>query len=616
MAALLLIYLQFAPKPEPEKAAPAKTTAAVKAAKATPAAPDSAALARQLGTFAAAAQGAAQTTELKNDLLTVTLSSKGGRVEAVRLNKYKTFFGRPLDLFDAKSAQLDTRFRTTDGRQVKLSDLYFRAEPQGSNALRFVADVAGGQIEQLYTLPANSYELSYNLRFNGLSSTVAQEPLTFTFVDNVRQTEQDRKQNRNHTTINRYLSSGDHTALAETSETPEEIKVTEPMKWVAHKHDFFVAGIIADNQFSSGQLNSTVDLNDTTYIKTLTSTLTIPAADVQQGKANFRFYFGPNSFNILKEVAPDFDRNVYLGWGLFRWVNRFVVLPVFHFLEQFIGSYGIIIALLVVLIKLVTWPLTYKSYESQAKMKVLKPELDAIKEKYPDDQVKQQQETMKLHTSMGVSPLGGCVPTLLTIPILFALFQFFPNAIELRQQPFLWAHDLSTYDDLIKLPFEVPFLGRHISLFTVLMTLSTLAMTYQSNQSNPAAMQGPMKFYSYLMPLVFFFVLNSFAAGLTWYYLVSNLVTMAQQAITRRFVDDTKVRAKLEANKVKNKDKKPTGFAARLQDAMKAAQEKEAQNRQGGRTIAAANDDADADVEPGTGASDISPKKPRKTRRP
>jgi YidC/Oxa1 family membrane protein insertase len=614
MAALLLLYLQFAPKPESEKAAPAKTTAAATAPNAAPAAPDSAALARQLGTFAAAAQGTAQTIELKNDRLTISFSSKGGRVQAVRLNNYKTFFGQPLDLFDAKSAQLDTRFRTTDGRQIKLSDLYFRAEPQGSNALRFVADVAGGQIEQLYTLPANSYELSYNLRFNGLSSAVTQEPLTFTFVDNVRQTEQDRKQNRNHTTINRYLASGDHTSLAETSESPEEIKVTEPMKWVAHKHDFFVAGIIADNQFSSGQLNSTVDLNDTTYIKTLSTTLAIPAADVQQGKANFRFYFGPNSFNILKEVAPDFDRNVFLGWGLFRWVNRFLVLPVFHFLEQFIGSYGIIIALLVVLIKLVTWPLTYKTYESQAKMKVLKPELDAIKEKYPDDQVKQQQETMKLHQSMGVNPLSGCIPTLLTIPILFALFQFFPNAIELRQQSFLWAHDLSTYDDLIKLPFEVPFLGSHISLFTVLMTLSTLAMTYQSNQTN-SAMQGPMKFYSYLMPLVFFFVLNSFAAGLTWYYLVSNLVTMAQQAITRRFVDDASVRAKLEANKEKNKDKKPTGFAARLQEAMKQAQEREAQARQGARTTALTSDDDNSDVEPGTGASDVSPKKPRKTRR-
>jgi YidC/Oxa1 family membrane protein insertase len=258
ISALLIIYLYVVPHPKPtdEAKKPAQTTAAAPAAAATatPAPLDSVAAAKQLGAFGAAGVGTAQTTELKNDNITITFNSKGGRVEAVRLNKYKTFFGKPLDLLDAQSAQIDTRFRTTDGRQVKLSDLYFRPEPQGNNALRFVAEVAGGQIEQLYTLPANSFELSYNLRFNNLSSVVAQEPLTFTFLDHVRQTEQDMKQNRNHTTINRYLVSGDHTALAETSEKPEEIKVTEPLKWVAHKHDFFVAGIIADNQFQSGQL--------------------------------------------------------------------------------------------------------------------------------------------------------------------------------------------------------------------------------------------------------------------------------------------------------------------------------------------------------------------------
>ena len=452
MAALLLIYLQFAPKPEPAAVELAKTTKSATAgtdsarAVVAPIAPDSAQLARQLGSFAAAAQGTAQTTELKNELLTVTFSSKGGLVQAVRLHKYKTFFGKPLDIFDAQSAKMDLRFRTTDGRQVKLSDLYFEREPtisyeskNGGSSLTLVAHVVDGEIRQVYSLPKDSYELKYSLKFNGLNQTLAQEPLTFTFVDNVRQTEQDRKQNRNHTTINRYLVSGDHTALAETGEKPEEIKVEEPLKWASHKHDFFIAGIVADHEFASGQLNSTVNLDDTTYIKTLSSTLKIPVADVQQGKANFRFFFGPNSFNLLKEVAPDFDRNVYLGWGLFRWVNRFVVLPVFHFLQQFISSYGLIIVLLVVLIKLVTWPLTYKTYESQAKMKVLKPEIDAIKEKYPDDQVKQQQETMKLNQSMGVNPLSGCVPTLLTLPILFAMFQFFPNAIELRQEPFLWA---------------------------------------------------------------------------------------------------------------------------------------------------------------------------------
>ncbi|NVO84721.1 membrane protein insertase YidC [Hymenobacter terrestris] len=622
MAALLLIYLQFAPKPEPAAVELAKTTKSATAGTdsartaAAPVAPDSAQLVKQLGSFAAAAQGTAQTTELSNKLLTVTFSSKGGQPQAARLHKYKTFWGKPLDIFDAKSAQMDLRFRTISGQQIKLSELYFRAEPQGSNAVRFVAEVAGGQIEQTYTLAPESYEVGYQLRFNGLNQTLAQEPLTFTFVDNVRQTEQDRKLNRNHTAINRYLVSGDHTVLFEASETPEEIKVEEPMKWAAHKHDFFIAGIIADNEFTSGQLNSTVDLNDSTYIKTLSSTLKIPVTDVQQGKANYRFFFGPNSLDLLKTVAPEFDRNVSLGWGLFRWVNRFVVLPVFHFLQQYIASYGLIIFLLVILIKLVTWPLTYKTYESQAKMKVLKPEIDAIKEKYPDDQMKQQQETMKLNQSMGVNPLSGCVPTLLTMPILFAMFQFFPNAIELRQEAFLWAPDLSTYDEFFKLPFALPFMGSHISLFTVLMTISTLGMTYQTNQNNPSAMQGPMKFYSYLMPLIFFFVLNSFSAGLTWYYLVSNLVTMGQIALTRTFIDDDKVRAKLEANKVKNKDKKPSGFSARLADAMKAAQERDAQAKPGSSKKMSSNNDAADEAEPGTGADDVTnPKKPRKTRR-
>jgi YidC/Oxa1 family membrane protein insertase len=418
----------------------------------------------------------------------------------------------------------------------------------------------------------------------GLGNTIAQEPITITFLDRVRQTEQDRAQNRNHTTINHYLANDDDGSLAEASEDPEEIVINEPVKWAAHKHDFFVAGLIAQNQFSTGKFNSNVPAaTDTTnkFIKTLSSTLTVPAADVLGGKGQFRYYFGPNSFQTLKEVTPGFDRNVYLGWGIFRWMNRFIVIPVFHFLEQFISSYGIIIALLVLLIKLVTWPLTYKTYVSQARMKVLKPELDEIKEKYGDDQTKVQSETMKLYTSMGVSPLSGCVPTLLTLPILFAMFNFFPNSIELRQEAFLWAKDLSSYDVFAKLPFEIPYYGSHVSMFTLLMTASTLLMTWQSNQLN-TAMQGPMKFYSYLMPLIFLFVLNSFAAGLTWYYFVSNVITFGQQALTRRFVDETKLRAQLEANKVKNKDKKPGGFQARLAEAMKTAQEREAEARKQG----------------------------------
>ncbi|TGE22405.1 membrane protein insertase YidC [Hymenobacter aquaticus] len=595
ISALLLVYLFFfAPKPAKDQPAAKATTAASKTGAAPAAAPlDSATAARTLGSFASAAQGTAQQVQLQNANLTVTFSSKGGRVEAVRLNKYKTFFGKPLDLLDAQSASIDTRFRTTDGRSIKLSDLYFQpaavqpvtvGERKGQS-LTFTAAVAGGSIEEVYTLFDDSYEVGYSLRMPGVASTLAAEPLTFTFEDHVRQTEQDAKQNRNHSTINHYLASDDHGALAEASENPEEVKIAEPLKWAAHKHDFFIAGIIADNQFSTGQFNSNVNLEDSTYLKSMSSTLAIPVADVQSGKANFRYYFGPNSLPILENVAPGFERNVYLGWGIFRWVNRGVILPVFHFLEQFIGSYGIIIALLVLLIKLVTWPLTYKTYVSQARMKVLKPEIDQLKEKYGDDQTKIQSETMKLYSTFGVSPLAGCVPTLLTIPILLAMFQFFPNAIELRQEQFLWAKDLSSYDVFIKLPFYIKWYGDHISLFTLLMTASTLLMTWQSNQVN-TQMQGQMKVIGYVMPVIYMFVLNSFAAGLTWYYFVSNMVTFAQQFITRSFVDETKLRAQLEANKVKNKDKKPSGFQARLAEAMKAAQEREAQAKQGGSSSA------------------------------
>ncbi|AWM33134.1 membrane protein insertase YidC [Hymenobacter nivis] len=593
ISALILVYLFFfspkqadVEKAKKQEAATAAARTAIKAAAGSPGAAIAAVPAGGIVPDAPldSAAGPVQAVTLQNANLTITFSSRGGRVTAVRLNKYKTFFGKPLNLIDAKSARFDTRFRTVDGKTIHFSDLNFQpsAVTTAGPAQRvsFTAAVAGGTIVQTYSLPTDSYELAYDLRFNGLERTVAQEPLTFTFLDRVRQTEQDRKQNQNHSTINHYSAAGSHTAMAETSEKPEESKSEGPVRWAAHKHDFFVAGLIADDQpFSTGTFNTAVpDANDSTFIKTMSTTLTLPVAEAEQGRGHFRYFFGPNSFNLLKAVTPGFDRNVYLGWGLFRWVNQFIILPVFHFLAQYISNYGIIIALLVLLIKLVTWPLTYKTYESQARMKVLKPEIDAIKEKFGDDATKVQQETMKLYSTFGVSQLSGCVPTILTLPILFAMFQFFPNAIELRQEHFLWAKDLSSYDVFAKLPFFVKWYGDHVSMFTLLMTASTLLMTWQSNQVN-TAMQGPMKFYSYLMPIIFLFVLNSFAAGLTWYYFVSNIITFAQQAITKTFVDDTKIRAQLEANKVKNKDKKPTGFQARIAEAMKASQEREAQGK-------------------------------------
>jgi YidC/Oxa1 family membrane protein insertase len=387
ISALLLVYLFFfSPKDKVEQNKTQATTTTTTGAKATAPTPGVAPV-PQLDSAA----GPVRSIELKNPELTLTFSTQGGRVAAVRLNKYKTFFGKPLDLFDAQSARYNTKFRTVSGQTIDFAGLNFSAtEPtpsaDGGQQLAFTAPVGGGTITQTYTVPKTGYEVKYNLKMSGVA--VAQEPLTFSFVDNVRQTEQDLKQNRNHTTINHYLASDDHGALAEASEKPEEVKITTPIKWAADKHDFFVAGLIADSQpFANGQFNATVNMADSTFIKTLSTTLALPVADVTSAAGGqYRFFFGPNQFNLLKSVAPGFDRNVYLGWGLFRWVNRFVVLPVFNFLEQYITSYGVIILLLVVLIKLVTWPLTYKTYESQARMKVLKPELDEIKAKHGDDQ--------------------------------------------------------------------------------------------------------------------------------------------------------------------------------------------------------------------------------------
>ena len=590
ISALLLAYLFFfKPKAEEQAKQADKPAAAAAKAAAAPAPLDSAATARLLGAFAAAGQGQEQNVELRNKKVSVNLSTRGGRPQVVLLEGEKTFTGQPLYLLDKQSADIDIQVPTTEGRRVKLSSLYFQpsavtpvtVDGKPGQQVQLTATLAPGQqVQQTYTLLDDSYQLAYNLKLVGLNGLVANEPLTYTWLDHVRQTEQSAKQNRTHTTINYYLAEDDLGSIAETSEKPEEQTAPGPVKWIGHKHDFFTAGLIAAKEFPSGKFNTNVNTADTTFLKTMQSTLQIPVAEAQSGTgASFQYYFGPNAFQTLKEVAPHFERNVYLGWGVFRYVNRFVIIPLFSFLEQFISNYGLIIVVLVVIIKLVMWPLVYKSYLSQAKMRVLKPEIDAIKEKHGDDQMAVQQETMKLYQSTGSSPLSGCLPMLATLPILLALFQFFPNAIELRGESFLWAKDLSTYDAPILLPFTLPFLGNHISLFTLLMTISTQLMTWQSNQMNPAAMQGPMKYYSYLMPLIFFFVLNDYPAGLTWYYLVSNLVTLAQQAITRRFVDEDKLHAQLQANKEKNKDKKPGGFQARLAEAMKNAQERETEAR-------------------------------------
>jgi len=591
ISVIIIVYMTwFAPEPKKENTTTRNTPTAVAPAGRPNNQPnnqiDSLELIRRqqaLGAFGHAAQGTQEQAVLQNENLTVVFDSRGGRVDEVTLKKYKTWDQKPLILFDKESSATDISFRTNDNKIIKLSDLYFRAQPvaNAGNAQQLVyrAEVGPNQyIEQTYALAQNSYLLDYKLNFVGLNQLVANAPLQFTWNDRLKRVEKDLKQNRDRSYLNYMTAAEDFDKITGKADEAEVETIEEPVKWISNKQNFFSAAIIADNTFGPATLKSTYNSHDTTEVKTFSSQLQIPVQDVLNGKGNYAYYFGPNDYQILKNLPANFEKNIDLGWGIFSWVNKLLVIPVFNFLEKFFTNYGIIIILLVLFIKMLLLPLTYKSYLSMAKMKVLKPEIDEIKANNEGDMQKTQAETMKLYSSMGVNPMSGCIPMVLQIPILFALLNFFPNSIELRQQSFLWAKDLSTYDVFARLPFTVPFYGSHISLFTLLMTLSTILYTWSNNQMN-TAMQGPMKFYSYLMPFMIMFAVNSFAAGLSLYYFISNIVTFTQQAVIRRFVDDNKIRARLEENQKKNKDKQPGGFQKRLQDAMKAAQERETQQR-------------------------------------
>ncbi|MBC3538067.1 membrane protein insertase YidC [Rufibacter sediminis] len=594
IAILILVYSIFFMKGPEQKpvANAAKNTTSKTAPAAQNLVQDSLATAERvakLGSFGALATGQNQAVTLENKVLRVALGSQGGKVEEVELKSYKTWDKKPLILFDKETSQQEFSFQTKDGRTVRLSDLFFQpsavsnltVNEKPAQSITFTAQVAPGQlIEQVYTLQEDSYQVGYQLNFRGMEGLIAQQPVLLTWTDELKRLEKDIKQNRSHSTINYYTADESFDNLSASATETESEKLEEPVKWVANKQNFFTAAIIAQNNFANAEVTTAMNEADTTQVKTLTSKLTIPAQDVLGGKAHFTYFFGPNDYDVLKNVTEGFDRNLELGWGIFSWVNKLLIIPAFDFLEDFVPSYGIIIILLVLYIKLILSPLTYKSYISMAKMKVLKPEIDAIKEKNDGDMQKTQAETMSLYSKMGVNPMSGCIPMLLQMPILFAMFNFFPNSIELRQEPFLWAHDLSTYDVFAMLPFTIPFYGNHVSMFTLLMTASTILYTWSNNQVS--TVQGPMKFYSYLMPVIFMFVLNSFPAGLSFYYFVSNIVTFGQQALIRRFVDDAKIRKNLEEYQEKNKGKEPKGgFQKRLQEAMKVAAEQEAKRKKG-----------------------------------
>lgn len=582
IAALLLVYFYFfSPKPQPQSATPATTESpAAQAPDVWPeqqAVPDSV-LASTYGDFSSFARGSEKVIPVETEDLKITFSSRGAIIKEAELKKYKTYTQKPLRLVTPQRSEfhLLTQYQ---GKDLDLYALYYNGSKQtngDTTVVTFGMQLSDGSfLRHIYSVPAKGYEIKYRIEQKGLAEEFSGNHLTLQWNDRILPLEKDITDTRHNTAITYYEVNDGFDNLSERSSGTEMETFSEPLKWVSIKQKFFLSSIIAEDQFSGGEVSTITNEADTSLVEYAKVQLFIPKATILAG-GNFKYYIGPNDYQEIDVVTTDFEKNVYLGWPPVYWINKFVIFPVFHFLTGFISSYGLIIIILVLLLKLVLAPLSYRSYLSMAKMKVLKPELDEIKEKHGDDMQKVQQEQLKLYQQVGVNPISGCIPVLLSMPILFAMFYLFPASIELRQQPFLWAEDLSTYDSVIRLPFEIPFgVGSHISLFTLLMTISTLIYTWQNNQLS--SVTGPMKSMSYIMPVIFMFVLNSFSAGLTFYYFVSNLVTFAQQAIIRRFVDEEKIKVILEENRKKNLagggGGKKSRFMSRLEEAMKASEE-------------------------------------------
>lgn len=523
------------------------------------------------GIFAAGANGQSELTTLENDVLKIELDTKGAAISSVVLKNFNSKDDKPVKLITPTSNEISI-LAASFGKTINISELYYQVSTSSNsdtNEVTYTLDLGNGQeIAHKYSLPVSGYELSYNVEFKGLNDKITKDELTFQWNEQMLTQEKDVNMSRQNSTVNFFTASGEWDELTERSLTYEEETINEPIKWTTIKQRFFLSAIIADKSFTKGKFTTNVDENNPEVVKRASVTLGIPFDDVKNGDASFRFYFGPNDYHITSDVAEEFSKNLFLGWPPMLWVNKFVLIPLFDFLNNFISNYGLIIILIVFVIKLALSPLSYKSYLSMAKMKVLKPELDEIKEKHDGDMTKAQQDQMKLYQQVGVNPISGCLPLLLQMPILLAMFYFFPQSIELRGESFLWADDLSNYDSIINLPFEIPFYGDHVSLFVLLMTFSTILITY--SQQQVSSVQGPMKSLSYMMPVIFMFVLNSYPAALSFYYFVSNLVTFGQQVLIRRFVDEDKIRQILEENKKNAGSRKKSKFQQRLEDAMKA----------------------------------------------
>jgi YidC/Oxa1 family membrane protein insertase len=539
------------------------------AAKAAPV--DSAAL---KAPFGASTVGSEQLITVENKDIRVKLSNRGGRVYSVELKNFKTFDKKPLMLFDGKGNQFGFRF-TAGGKAINTNDRYFaQTSPEikvagaDSSAVTMRLSYSPTQyIDYIYTLGATGYKMGFTVKLTGLDGVMSNsKAITLNWAASLHKQEKDVVQERLYSTVYYKNMENDVDYLSLSKDESKQV-ADQKMQWISFKQHFFSNVLIAPKGFDKIDVAVSTDPN---------------SADVKQMKAGITlisnaedtypmtFYFGPNKFSTLQKQGYDLEKQIDLGWGPLKFINRWAVIPVFNFLQKFNWNMGFVILALTVLLKLVLSPLTYKSYLSMAKMKVLKPEMDEIKVKVGEDNpTLLQQEYMKLYRKAGVNPLGGCLPLVLQMPIIFAFLRFFPSLFELRGQSFLWMKDLSTYDAFINFGVNVPFIGNHLSLMCLLMTISTIVYTYFNNQVSGAT--GQMKYIGYISPIMFLGFLNSYPSGLNYYYFLANMLTFLQQYLIRFWVDDKKIHAQIQENKKKPEDpkKKKSGFQAKLEEMMR-----------------------------------------------
>ncbi|PKD20873.1 hypothetical protein APR41_12605 [Salegentibacter salinarum] len=527
------------------------------------------------------------TTTISNDVLELKIDNKGGYISEARLTNFKTFDSIPVYLIKDGNASFNINFTTTDGRTLDTENLYFEPEVTQSGDNQIISmklKVAENEfLEYRYVLKPGEYMLDFSIRSQGLSNVFSSSrDINMDWqLKGYRHAKSISYENQYTELIYEYDDGDDDYLGGGDSEEQEDENVT----YVAFKQHFFTSILLTDTPFTRGKFNSQNLVQDeevdTVYTKNFAAQMPL---ELNGGELNYNmnWYYGPTDYTILNNYDRNLDEIVPLGWGIFGWINKYVFIPFFSFLSGVLPSYGIAIIVMTIVVRIVLSPVTYKSYLSQAKMKVLRPEINELNEKYKDNAMKKQQETMKLYSKAGASPMSGCLPALMQIPVFYALFQFFPSAFQLRQKGFLWADDLSSYDTIAELPFHIPFYGDHVSLFPILASIAIFVyMMMTTGQSMQQAQQPGMpnmKFIMYLSPLFMLVFFNNFASGLSLYYFTSNLITIGIMLVIKYvIIDEDKIHAKIQENK--KKPKKQNKFTRKMQEMMEQAEQQQKQKK-------------------------------------